>query len=267
MCGDEGDIDYMFPGSDDKFDADDLQEEEEYDILDREQDHDGPGLDDSPPCSPLQSSPASSPDPFLHADSPFSPPTTVESIVPLRHLPLPCVQTRYPVLRQPWSHHPQHLQVEELVGAEEEVMVGVEVVVGVEVMVGVGACRRQAVTGQPGGEEQNERASEPSPVTVEPFTQPIRPTIQLGSGPLEVFTSLFTPALFNHIVLETNKYAALCLTSTHQGEGRSPTWETDAAEIRAYLRFAILMGSKQIIPCPPSIVEYNRYMSGVNKAD
>ena len=28
MCGDEGDIDYMFPGSDDEFDANDLQEEE-----------------------------------------------------------------------------------------------------------------------------------------------------------------------------------------------------------------------------------------------
>ena len=108
------------------------------------------------------------------------------------------------------------------------------------------------MTGQPGGEEQNEWASEPSPVTVEPFTQPIGPTIQLGSGPLEVFTSLFTPALVDHIVLETNKYAALCLTSTHQGEGPPPTWETDAAEIRAYLGFAILMGFNKV----PDLYDY-----------
>ena len=98
--------------------------------------------------------------------------------------------------------------------------------------------RRQAMTRQPGKEEQNEWTSEPSQKTVKPFTQPIGPTIQLGISPLEVFT----PTLVEHIVFETNKYTALCLSSIHQGARPPPTWEADAAEIRSYLGFAILMG-------------------------
>ena len=55
-----------------------------------------------------------------------------------------------------------------------------------------------------------------------------------------IFSALFTQ-LLDHIVVETNRYATLCLTSTHNGEGPPPTWETDVNEISAYLGFAILM--------------------------
>lgn len=105
---------------------------------------------------------------------------------------------------------------------------------------------------RPGGEEQNEWSSEFSQVDVEPFTEPVGPTISLGSEPLETFLSLFTPALIEHIIVETKKYATLCLTSTHQGDGPPPTWETDASEIRAYLGFAILMGFNQV----PDLYDY-----------
>ena len=68
------DVDYVFPGSDDEFDADELQEE--YDILDREQDQGGPGLDDSPPCSPLLHSPTST---SLSEDPQSGPSSSVQS--------------------------------------------------------------------------------------------------------------------------------------------------------------------------------------------
>lgn len=204
--GDEGDVDYVFPGSDDEFDADELQEE--YDILDREQDQDGPGLDDSPPCSPLLHSPTST---SLREDPQSGPSSSVEST----------------------AHRGRGAGSGRGRGRAR------------------GHGRGQAMAGQPGREE-NEWTNEPSQVIVEPFTQPTGPTIQLGSDPLEVFTSLFTPALVEHMVLETNKYAALCLTSTHQGEGPVPTWETDAAEIRAYLGFAILMGFNKV----PDLYDY-----------
>ena len=165
VCGVEGDVDYVFPGSDDEFDADELQEE--YDILDREQDQGGPGLDDSPPCSPLLHSPTST---SLREDSQSGPSSSVES---------------------PSTAHR-----------------GRDAGSGSGRGRARGHGRGQAMAGQPGREE-NEWTNEPSQMIVEPFTQPIGPTIQLGSDPMEVFTSLFTPALVEHMVLKTNKYAAL----------------------------------------------------------
>ncbi len=95
-----------------------------------------------------------------------------------------------------------------------------------------GEGQQQARRSQPGGEEESEWSSETSPVDVQPFTEAVRPTITVGGDPVDTFLSLFTPALIDNIVTETNRYAALCLTTTHQGEGPPPTWETDATEIR-----------------------------------
>ena len=39
---------------------------------------------------------------------------------------------------------------------------------------------------------------------------------------------------------------------THKGEGSPPTWETDAAEIKVYLDFAILMGIDKL----PELCDY-----------
>ena len=62
----------------------------------------------------------------------------------------------------------------------------------------------------------------------------VGPTFPLEEEPVAIFSALFTPQLLDHIVAETNRYATLCLTSTHKGEGPPPTWETDANEISAY---------------------------------
>ncbi len=64
--------------------------------------------------------------------------------------------------------------------------------------------------------------------------------------------SLFTPAHLDDIVTETNRYAALCLTTTHKGDGPPPTWETDSAEIKAYFGFTILMAFNKL----PDLYDY-----------
>ena len=51
-----------------------------------------------------------------------------------------------------------------------------------------------------------------------PFSLDVGPTIPLDEDPTVIFMALFTPQLLEHVV-ETNRYATLCLTSTHKGEG------------------------------------------------
>ncbi len=54
--------------------------------------------------------------------------------------------------------------------------------------------------------------------------------------------ALFTDDLLDHIVVETNRYASLCLSTTTPDGTIPPIWETNAPEVKAYLGFAILMG-------------------------
>ncbi len=67
-----------------------------------------------------------------------------------------------------------------------------------------------------------------------------------------MFMSLFTPALIDHIVLETSRFAALCLRLTYTGEGPPPVWETEGVEIQAYHGFAILLGFNKV----PDLYDY-----------
>ena len=67
-----------------------------------------------------------------------------------------------------------------------------------------------------------------------------------------MFLTLFTEELLDDIVLETNRFASLCLTITHKGEGPPPTWETSAEEMKAFFGFCILMGLSKL----PSLYDY-----------
>ena len=111
--------------------------------------------------------------------------------------------------------------------------------------------------GSRGRRQGNQRSaqggwSEGSHVQVQPFSMNVRPTFPLEEEPVAIFSALFTPLLLDHIVGETNRYATLCLTSTHKGEDPPPTWETDANDISAYLGFAILMGINRV----PDLYDY-----------
>ena len=67
-----------------------------------------------------------------------------------------------------------------------------------------------------------------------------------------MFLAFFTPELIDYIVVETNRYASVCLSSTHCGDGPVPQWETDSSEVKAYLGLCILMGMNKL----PDLYDY-----------
>ena len=74
-----------------------------------------------------------------------------------------------------------------------------------------------------------------TPVVVNPFTGSPGPKEEISNDPAEVFKLFFTDELLEQIVVETNRYAALC-------KGNDTTWRTNRTEIRAYFGFQIIMG-------------------------
>ena len=89
--------------------------------------------------------------------------------------------------------------------------------------------------------EEQEWCSTFSDVVIEPFERETGPTIPMSASSLEMFLNFFSPELIHHICNETNRYAAECL-STSSSSGSKAEWSTTDEEIRAYLRFTILMG-------------------------
>ena len=90
------------------------------------------------------------------------------------------------------------------------------------------------------------------PIPIEEFNRDTGPTIPVSSKPSDVFSSFFTGQLIDHIVTESNRYAAACLTTSHTGNGPVPEWNTCEEEIRAYLGFCILMGITKL----PDLYDY-----------
>lgn len=115
-----------------------------------------------------------------------------------------------------------------------------------------GRGRSSGHSGSDGPAREKRWSDRGTSVDVQPFSMNVGPTIPLGGDPTDMFLALFTPQLLDHVVVETNRYATLCLSSTHEGEGPPPMWETDAEEIKAYLGFAILMGINKL----PDLYDY-----------
>ena len=112
---------------------------------------------------------------------------------------------------------------------------------------------RGQVTRRAGEESRRiEWSSEPSSVAVQPFTMDVGPTFQLSAVPTEVFLHFFIPQLIELIVQETNRYAALCLSSTAEAGKPVRDWKTNPEEIRAYLGFHILIGLNHL----PDLYDY-----------
>ena len=84
-------------------------------------------------------------------------------------------------------------------------------------------------------------------IRVKPFTAPTGPTVSLPSVVKEIFFLFFTSSVLEHIVEQSNKYAAECL-----GE-RFDSWHAlTLEELLAYLGFMPLMGLVEL----PSIYDY-----------
>ena len=103
-----------------------------------------------------------------------------------------------------------------------------------------------------GGETGGEWSCEPSEVTVQPFTMAVGPTVPMSADPMEMFSHFCTPELVDLNVLETNRYATLCLSSVASAGRPVRSWETNAEELRAYLGFSMLMG----LNCLPDLYDY-----------
>ena len=101
-------------------------------------------------------------------------------------------------------------------------------------------------------EEEEQWSSNLTSVRVEPFTRLTGPKVPVSSNPTEMFLSFFTSQLIDHIVVETNRYAAVCIAASHKGDGLVPEWETNAEEIKAYLGFSLLMAMNRL----PDLYDY-----------
>ena len=86
----------------------------------------------------------------------------------------------------------------------------------------------------------------PTPVSVAPCTAPVGPTVPISRDPLDMFSYYFDDYIIDLVVRETNRFADQTLADT------TTTWETSAAEIKAYLGFQILMGINRL----PEIRDY-----------
>ena len=75
---------------------------------------------------------------------------------------------------------------------------------------------------------------------------------------MEMFQHFFDDSVLSLIVRETNTYAAQCL----QAANLTTTWETDVAEVKAYLGFMIIMGINRL----PEIRDYWSLDSKMNNA-
>ena len=70
--------------------------------------------------------------------------------------------------------------------------------------------------------------------------KPVGPTYPVVDDPTSLFLTLFTPELLAHIVTETNRFAALCLSFPEQASS-PPSWTTEADELKAFFGFVLLM--------------------------
>ena len=87
-------------------------------------------------------------------------------------------------------------------------------------------------------------STSPSPITVESFTGTSGPAVSISSDPMELFSLYFGDSIIDAIVRETNRYAFQCRGNEE--------WQTNPAEIRAYLGFNVLMGINHL----PEIRDY-----------
>ena len=88
------------------------------------------------------------------------------------------------------------------------------------------------------------------PVTIDPFTSPVGPTVPISASPLEVFELFFSSDLLEEIVDQSNRYANQVLGDEEFSKWRRVTVE----ELKAFLGFHILMAINHL----PSVDDYWR---------
>ena len=88
------------------------------------------------------------------------------------------------------------------------------------------------------------------PVTINPFTSPVGPTVPISASPLDVFTLFFSSDLMEKITNETNRYAKQVM-----GNEMFSKWNRITVdELKSFLGFHILMAMNHL----PSLDDYWR---------
>ena len=87
-----------------------------------------------------------------------------------------------------------------------------------------------------------------TPVTIDPFTSSVGPTVDIPESPKEVFELFFSDDLMSEMVDETNRYAQQVM-----GEERYRDWKKiTKEEMKAFFGFSVLMGIDHL----PSVDDY-----------
>ena len=87
-----------------------------------------------------------------------------------------------------------------------------------------------------------------NPVTIQPFTSPVGPTVPIPESPVDVFDLFFTDDILQKTVEESNRYAQQVM-----GQEKYDNWrKITIPELRAHMGFSILMGVNKL----PEIEDY-----------
>ena len=100
-------------------------------------------------------------------------------------------------------------------------------------------------------QDDREWASSGAPVDVAPFTQVVGPTFTVHEDPAGIFLRLFTPELLELVVAETNRFASHCSMESSREPPPTP-WMTNVDEMKAFIGFTILMGVVKL----PDLYDY-----------
>ena len=88
------------------------------------------------------------------------------------------------------------------------------------------------------------------PVTINPFTSPVGPTVPISASPMEVLELFFSADLMEKIVEESNRYANQVM-----GDEQFNKWtKVTVEELKAFLGFHILIGINHL----PAVDDYWR---------
>ena len=117
---------------------------------------------------------------------------------------------------------------------------------------GCGGRGRRATMGERPAQTDREWTSLGGPVDVSPFVREVGPTFTVPEDPTSIFLALFTTELLDRVTAETNRFASTCLSASQQEGGSPSAWETTADEMKAFLGFLVLMGIQKL----PGLYDY-----------
>ena len=78
---------------------------------------------------------------------------------------------------------------------------------------------------------------------IAPFVRVAGPTFSVQEDSVDIFLTLFTTDLLDHIIAEMKRFATACFSMSQESarEGEVSSWQTNSEDIKAFIGFCILM--------------------------